>query len=91
MNGRALLAANLRRLRLERGISQERLAADAEVDQAYVSDLERERGNATIDLLDKLAASLDVPIFEFFREPKPGAKRPTPLPVGRPPKKRASR
>lgn len=91
MNGRALLAKNLTRLRLERGISQERLAADADVDRAYLSLLERQRGNATIDVLDKLAASLDVPLFEFFREIKPGTKQPPPLPVGRPPKKRTSR
>ena len=85
MNGRALLALNLKRLRLERRISQERLAADAGVDRAYVSELERERGNATVDLLDWLAATLDVPLYEFFREPKAGAKRLPPLPVGRRP------
>jgi transcriptional regulator with XRE-family HTH domain len=84
MNGRALLAWNLRRLRGERGISQELLAADAGVDRAYVSEIERERGNATLDMLDKLAGLLDVPIHELFREPKPGEKRPVPLPGGRP-------
>ena len=86
MNGRALFAWNLRRLRSERGISQERLAADSEVDRAYVSEIERRRGNPTVDLLDKLAAALDVPIAEFFREPEPGAKRPKSLPGGRPPR-----
>lgn len=89
MKGRALLALNLKRLRLERRVSQERLAADAEVDRAYVSELERGRGNATVDLLDKLAASLETPLHEFFREPKPGAKRLLPLPVGRRPGKQA--
>ena len=34
MRGRALLAWNLRRVRVLRGISQERLAADAAVDRA---------------------------------------------------------
>lgn len=85
MNGRALLAWNLRRLRQMRGVSQERLAADSEVDRAYISELENKRGNATLDFLDKLAACLDVPIAEFFREPEPGAKRPGPLPGGRKP------
>jgi transcriptional regulator with XRE-family HTH domain len=86
MNGRALLAWNLRRLRGERGISQERLAADAGVDRAYVSQIERELGNATLDMLDKLSSLLDVPISEFFREPEAGEKRPTLLPGGRPPR-----
>jgi transcriptional regulator with XRE-family HTH domain len=69
---------------LERGISQERLAADSEVDRAYISELENKRGNATIDFLDKLARCLDVPLHEFFRLPEPGAKKPKPMLGGRP-------
>lgn len=86
MNGRALLAWNLRRLRSERGISQERLAADTGVDRAYMSELEREQGNATIDVLDRLAASLGIPVLEFFRLPEPGEKAPTALRSGRRPR-----
>ena len=82
------MAFNLKRLRLERRVSQEGLAADTGIDRAYVSELERERGNATVDLLDRLAASLDVELYEFFREPKTGAKRLEPLPVGRRPSKK---
>ena len=85
MNGRALFAWNLRRLRLERGISQECLAADSEVDRAYISELENKRGNPTVDFLDKLAACLEIPILEFFKIPEQGAKRPKPLPGGRKP------
>lgn len=84
MKGRALLAWNLRRLRSEQGISQERLAADAEVDRAYVSELERKRGNATVDMLDRLAVVLDVTLIEFFKIPESGAKKPKPLKSGRP-------
>ncbi len=83
MNGRALLAWNLRRLRAARGVSQERLAADTGVDRAYVSELEREQGNATVDLLDRLAAVLGVQLTEFFEAPEEGAKRPSPLASGR--------
>ncbi|HXC56658.1 MAG TPA: helix-turn-helix transcriptional regulator [Rhizomicrobium sp.] len=83
MNGRTLLALNLRRLRLEREISQERLAADATMDRAYVSELERRRGNASVDLLDKLAKALKVEIADFFRTVEPGARKLKPLPVGR--------
>jgi len=83
MNGRALLAWNLRRLRGERGVSQERLAADSGIDRAHVSDLEREQSNASVDLLDRLAAALDVGIVEFFAVPGEGAVRPDVLPKGR--------
>ncbi len=83
MNGRALLAWNLRRLRADRGVSQERLAADTGIDRAYVSEIEREEGNATVDLLDRLAQALDVAIGEFFVRPSRGAERPKTLPKGR--------
>ena len=83
MSGRTLLAWNLRLLRTERGLSQERLAADAGVDRAWVSELEREQGNTSIDLLDRLAAALGVPIAALFNAPEPGAAPPQPLPGGR--------
>src|SRR6266481_3741270 len=64
MNGRALVAWNLRRIRVKRGISQERLAYDAEVDRSYVGGLERREENPTVDVLDRLAKTLSVPIAE---------------------------
>lgn len=86
MNGRALVAWNLRKLRTERGISQERLAADTGVDRAYVSELERGLGNASVDLLDRLAEVMRVPLASFFVEPADPATPPSPLPRGRHPK-----
>lgn len=88
MNGRALLAWNLRRLRTERGVSQERLAADTGLDRAYVSEIEREQGNATVDVLDRLAGLLGVEINEFFKVPQQGDSRPKSLPSGRQAKSR---
>jgi transcriptional regulator with XRE-family HTH domain len=85
MNGRALLAWNLRRLRAERGISQEQLAADAQADRAYISELERQQGNASVDMMDRLAAVIGIPLAEFFRVPEKGAKKAKPLPSGRRP------
>lgn len=60
MDGRALVAWNLRRLRVKRGFSQERLAYDAEVDRSYVGGLERKEGHPTVDVLDRLARTLGV-------------------------------
>ncbi len=88
MNGRSLLAWNLKRLRGEFAIPQERLAADSGVDRAYLSQLERKQGNATVDLLDRLASVLKVPLIELFREPEPGSKKLKLLPVGRKPMKK---
>jgi transcriptional regulator with XRE-family HTH domain len=85
MKGRALVAWNLRRLRVRRGLSQERLAYDAEVDRSYVGGLERKAENPTVDVLDRLAATLDVPLSELFKKPRPGASAPKPLRSGRRP------
>ena len=66
MKSRQNLAMNLRRLRVERGLSQERLAADSGVDRAYVGSIERQSENPTIDVLDKLAQALLVEASELL-------------------------
>lgn len=83
MDGRELVAWNLRRLRTARGVSQEGLATDTGVDRAYLSALETGQGNATVDLLQRIARALGVDLVEFFAPVKPGAQRPQPLPAGR--------
>jgi transcriptional regulator with XRE-family HTH domain len=83
MNGRALIAWNLRRIRVKRGVSQERLAFDSGVDRSYVGGLERQEQNPTVDLLDRLAKTLEVPISELFKQARVGDARPKPLPRGR--------
>ena len=83
MKGRALLAWNMRRVRVLRGISQERLAADAAVDRAYLGGLERQTENPTVDLLDRIAATLAVPLTELFVKPAEGEPPPLPLRGGR--------
>lgn len=86
MNGRALVAWNSRRLRVDQLISQDKLAADAGVDRAYLGGLERQAENPTVDLLDKIAEALAVPMEELFRAPSPGDAPPQPLKGGRKPK-----
>jgi transcriptional regulator with XRE-family HTH domain len=83
MKGRALVAWNLRRIRVRRGLSQERLAFDAGVDRSYVGGLERQEENPTVDILDRLARTLSVPISELFVEPAKGSTPPEPLKSGR--------
>lgn len=87
MVGRKLVAWNLRRIRVAAGLSQEKLAADADIDRAYVGRVERGIENPTVGLVDRLAKALSVHVSEFFIEPKPGAKPPKPLPSGRRPEK----
>jgi NAD(P)-dependent dehydrogenase (short-subunit alcohol dehydrogenase family) len=51
MRAQALVARNLRRLRVKRGLAQEALAADAGIDRTYVSRLERGLENPTVAML----------------------------------------
>jgi transcriptional regulator with XRE-family HTH domain len=83
MKARALVAWNVRRIRVDRGIPQEQLAYDAGIDRSYMSGLERQAENPTIDLLERLAETLGVRLSEFFLEPPKGAATPKPLAKGR--------
>lgn len=59
---------------------------DAQVDRTVISDLERGQHNASIDLIDRLAAALSIDISVFFSEPPPSAGKPEPMRAGRKPK-----
>jgi transcriptional regulator with XRE-family HTH domain len=59
---RELLAANVRRLREQTEVSQERLAEMAGFHRTYVSQVERGIVNITVDNIDALAATLKVPV-----------------------------
>lgn len=87
MKARALVARNLRRLRVRRGLSQEVLAIDAGIDRAYVSRLERGLENPTVAVLERLAKALDAEIVEFFVRPAAGEPAPKPLRGGRRPRR----
>lgn len=66
MDTRQILGWNLRRLRVAKGISQERLALEAGIDRAYVGRVERAKENVTVATLDALAVVLGVPVAELF-------------------------
>lgn len=54
------LASNLRRLRLQRELSQEAFADEAGLHRTYISDLERGARNPTIEVVDRIAKALGV-------------------------------
>lgn len=86
MRGRELVGLNLRRLRVERDVSQERLAFDSGVDRSYLGGLERGEENPTVDILDRLAATLSVPLAGLFADESEDADRSAGLKRGRKPK-----
>ena len=61
-----LLGAQLRRLRLERKLSQERLAELASLNYKYIGRIELAKADPGADVLVRLAKGLGVPVGELF-------------------------
>jgi transcriptional regulator with XRE-family HTH domain len=63
-----VLASNIKRIRLEAGLAQERLALEAGVDRTLVSKIERVVANPSLEVLVKLATALRVPTQTLLSE-----------------------
>lgn len=61
-----LIAANVRALREEAGMTQAELAAAMDIDRAYISGLERGRRNPTVVTLWHLAHALGADFHRIF-------------------------
>ena len=66
MDVRQRLGKNLRRLRLEKKLGQEKFALEYGFDRTYISGIERGVRNPTIVIVQKLADALGVPIGELL-------------------------
>lgn len=69
MDLRDVFAANLRRLRHAKGLSQDDLAYEAEVSRSYLSQLEKGAFYASLKIVGKLALVLQVEPAEMLRLP----------------------
>ncbi|MBL8163921.1 MAG: helix-turn-helix transcriptional regulator [Anaerolineae bacterium] len=58
----------IRRLRLERGLSQEAFAAKCELHRTYIGPIERGEKNVTLETAQKLANALGVNLSEIISE-----------------------
>jgi len=66
MSLRRIVARNLKRLRKERGLSQEELADLASLNRNYIGMIERQENAATVDTLEALAKALEVEPARLF-------------------------
>ncbi|KQT57542.1 XRE family transcriptional regulator [Aureimonas sp. Leaf460] len=57
---RRIIATNIRKLRTEKGLSQQALALEIDMDRTYVGGVERGERNLSIDNLERIAAGLQI-------------------------------
>jgi transcriptional regulator with XRE-family HTH domain len=69
MDLRDVFAANLRRLRHEKGLSQDDLAYEAEVSRSYLSQLEKGAFYASLKIIGRLAEALGVEPAKLLKLP----------------------
>lgn len=82
MQGRLLVGRNIKRIRVAQRVSQERLAYDSGVDRSYLGGMERGEKNPTVDVLERIAMTLAVPLQDLFSD-RPGDIAAHSLPRGR--------
>jgi len=75
MDLRDAFATNLRRLRNAKGLSQDDLAYEAGVSRSYLSQLEKGVFHASLKILGRLAATLQVEPAELLKLPTRKTRR----------------
>jgi transcriptional regulator with XRE-family HTH domain len=75
MDVRDIFATNVRRMRNARELSQDNLAYEAEVSRSYLSQLEKGKYYASLKIVAKLAAVLQVEAYELLKPPPKRAPR----------------
>ncbi len=63
---RKYIAQNVKKYRIAKGLKREELSLTLGFDNSYISKLERETVNITIDRLEKIANYLDVDIVRLL-------------------------
>ena len=66
MDWNKIVGANMRKLRVERKLTQEQLAHDSEIDVTYLRGIEAGRRNPSVAVIGRLATALHVHPSAFF-------------------------
>jgi transcriptional regulator with XRE-family HTH domain len=65
---RAILGKNVRRLRQQKGLTQEELAFEAEIDLTYMGGIERGKRNPSLLVMARIAEALSAPLTKLLAE-----------------------
>lgn len=58
----------IQELRVNKNFSQEKLALEANIDRTYISDIEKGERNISLEIIQKLAKTLQISITELFKK-----------------------
>ena len=64
--GRKLIAEKIKKLRTNAGMSREELSLKLNLDNSYISKLEKGKINIPIDRLEEIAKSFEINIRDLF-------------------------
>ena len=67
-NIRARIAKNVYKYRTSRNMIREKLSLLLDMDNSYISKLERGKINATIDKIEAIANCLEIDVVDLFKE-----------------------
>jgi len=68
MNIQQLLGNNVRGIREVKGWSQDMLSDMSGLHRTYISGIERGVRNPTVEIVQRIASALDVPVTDLFKE-----------------------
>jgi len=72
MDALRVFARNLKKYRNKRGLSQEAFAEKTGLHRTYISAVEREKRNISIDNIQKIADALEIDTYMLFIEDEGG-------------------
>ncbi len=62
-----IFAKNIRQVRRFKEMSQEELAHLANISRVYLGEVERGERNITIDVMEKIASALEIPLEQLLQ------------------------
>jgi len=66
MDIKVKVGKKIRQLRKRAGLSQEKLALEADIDRTYIQSIEKGERSVSIVILEKIAIALKIDIKELF-------------------------
>lgn len=63
-----IVGKNIRRIRQRKGLTQEELAFESEIDLTYIGGIERGKRNPSLLLMARIAGALSVPLPKLFSD-----------------------